>query len=110
MADRIPMTPALSDESMENKLVALAMEQAQKQLEAGTASSQIITHFLRLGSMRAQVELKELELKTQLAEAKIDSERAGQEVAKAVQDVLTALRSYTYIPGAEYDGDSNYEL
>ena len=102
--EELTMTPPLNDEAQENKLISLAMRQAQKQLEDGTASSQIITHFLRLGSVRAQVELEKLELENRLIEEKIQAERSGQQLNEMFAEVLAALKSYTYSPG---DIDAN---
>jgi len=102
---RTNMTPPLTDESMENKLISLALRQAQKQLEEGSASSQIITHFLRLASTRAQIELEKLELENKLLQEKILSEQSGQEIRDKVGEVLEALRSYTYLPPGGDDAD-----
>jgi hypothetical protein len=102
--DEQTMTPPLNDEAQETKLVVLAMKQAQKQLEEGTASSQIITHFLRLGSVKAQVELEKIELENRLLEEKIQAERSGQQLNEMFAEVLAALKSYTYSPG---DVDAN---
>ncbi len=94
------MTPPLNDEAQETKLVALALKQAQSHLEEGTASSQIVTHFLRLGSIRAQVELEKLELENRLLEEKILAERSGQQLNEMFGEVLAALKSYSYaVPG-----------
>ncbi len=90
------MTPPLNDEAQETKLVALALKQAQLHLEEGTASSQIVTHFLRLGSIRAQVELEKLELENRLLEEKILAERSGQQLNEMFGEVLAALKSYSY--------------
>ncbi len=98
MTEKI-MTPPLNDEAQETKLVALALKQAQKHLEEGTASSQIVTHFLRLGSIKAQVELEKLELENRLLEEKIQAERSGQELNEMFAEVLVALKSYSYSPG-----------
>lgn len=93
------MTPPLTDEAQETKLVSLALQQAQIQLEEGTASSQIVTHFLRLGSIKAQVELEKLELENKLLEEKILAERSGQQLNEMFTEVLAALKSYSYSPG-----------
>lgn len=99
------MTPPLNDESQEVKLVALALRQAQQQLEDGTASSQIVTHFLKLGSIRAQIELEKLELENRLLEEKIEAERAGQRLNEMFEEVLHALRSYSYVAPGVNDVD-----
>ena len=95
------MTPAITDEAMENKLVALALKQAQGQLEEGTASSQIMTHFLKLGSLRHQVELEKIRLDSKLVEEKILAERSGQQSNEMMVEVLEALKSYSYAPPEE---------
>ena len=95
------MTPAITDEAMENKLVALALKQAQGQLEEGTASSQIMTHFLKLGSLRHQVELEKIRLDSKLVEEKILAERSGQQSNEMMVEVLEALKSYSYSPPGE---------
>lgn len=92
------VTPPLNDESMEKKMVSLAMKQAENQLKKGTASSQIVTHFLKLGSIRAQIELEQLQLQNRLLEEKIESERAGQQIQEQIAEVINALRRYSPPP------------
>ena len=98
-------TPSINDAELESKMIDLAISQARKQLEAGTASSQIVTHFLRLGSLRAQVELEKLELENNLLQEKITSEQQGQQLNEMVQEVLAALNSYSYRPPGADDVD-----
>lgn len=100
------MTSPISDESQENKMIALALKQAERQMADGTASSQIVTHFLRLASSRNKVELEKLRLENQLLEEKIQAEQSGAYTAQMVEDVLAALRSYSYTP----PGDSNVDI
>lgn len=52
------MRPALTPEARENQLVSLAVDLAEKQLREGTASSQVITHYLKLGSTKERIEKK----------------------------------------------------
>lgn len=98
-------TPPINDAELESKMIDLATSQAREQLETGTASSQIVTHYLRLGSLRAQVELKKLELENNLLEEKITSEQQGQQLNEMVQEVLAALNSYSYRPPGADDVD-----
>ena len=94
------MTPALTEESQESKLISLAFRQAQEQLEAGTASSQIVTHFLKLGSSRNDLEMKKIDLETKLIDAKIAAEESGQQIPELYLEVVQALKRYTApIPG-----------
>lgn len=97
------ITPAINDDDQESKLISLAFSQAQKELEEQSASSQVVTHFLRLGSQRAKIELQKLVLENQLLEEKIISERSAQDLSESVQEVIAALKSYTYTPPGEDD-------
>lgn len=91
-------TPPINDAEQESKMIDLAVSQARNQLERETASSQIVTHYLRLGSLRAQVELEKLQLENNLLEEKITSEQQGQQLNEMVQEVLQALNRYSYVP------------
>ena len=64
------MRPALTPEARENQLVSLAVDLAEKQLREGTASSQVITHYLKLGSTKERIEKEILEKQKELIEAK----------------------------------------
>ena len=48
--------PALTPEAREDQLIALATNLAEKQLLEGTASSQVITHYLKMGSTKERLE------------------------------------------------------
>ena len=48
--------PAMSPEARENQMIALAVDLAEKQLLEGTASSQVITHYLKLGTTKEKIE------------------------------------------------------
>jgi len=96
-------TPPFDDKDQEKKLIALAYVQAEEELKNGTASSQIVTHFLRLGTQRAELEQAQIELQNSLLQEKIIAEREGQKLTEMVDDVLRALRSYMYVPPGEAD-------
>lgn len=88
------MRPALTPEGRENQMISLAVDLAEQQLREGTASSQVITHFLKLGTERAQLEKEKLKHENALAAAKteaIRSEKASEEFYKKVID---AVRNY----------------
>lgn len=87
--------PALTPESEENKMIALAVNLAKKQLLEGTASSQVITHFLKLASTREKREQELLDKKIELAKAKTDliaSEARQEELYKEAIDAFKLYR------------------
>ena len=90
----ISMRPALTPEARENQLIALAVELAEKQLREGTASSQVITHYLKLGSTKEKIEKEILEKQKTLIEAKTHKIQSDQRVEEIYSEALEAMRSY----------------
>ena len=62
--------PALTPEAREKQLIALAVDLAEKQLIEGTASAQVISHFLKLGSSKETLEKEKLEEENKLLRAR----------------------------------------
>ena len=89
------MRPAMSSEGREQHLINLAMERAEQQLVDGTASSQVITHFLKLGTVQSQLELEKMRAENLLIEAKIrnlDAQATSQEL---YQEAIAAMARYS---------------
>ena len=91
--DRI--RPALTPESRENQLIALSVDLAEKQLREGTASSQVITHFLKLGSTKNQLELEKIRHENALLEAKTQSIQSAKRVEELYENALNAMKDYS---------------
>lgn len=100
---RVPETP----EAREQQLISLAIDLAEQQLRDGTASTQVITHYLKLGSSREQMEQKMLASKTELVEAKIDSLQSAKEVERLYSEAMRAMRIYG---GKEHFEEGDEEL
>ena len=97
-----PMRPALTPEARENQMIALAVDLAEKQLREGTASSQVITHYLKLATVKEQLEREKLKKETALLTAKTDSLESAQRVEELYKDAIEAFRSYS---GGGPDGE-----
>lgn len=94
--------PALSPEARENQLIALAVAQAEKQLMEGTASSQIICHYLKLGSTRAQLENEKLKEENRLLRAKSEAITSGEDAKKKYEEAIAAMMKYGGHSSEEY--------
>jgi hypothetical protein len=92
---RKPRRPATSLEGRENQLISLATELAEKQLIDGSASSQVITHFLKLASTREKLEQERLHRENLLLSAKVDQIASGKRIEEMYEKALTAMRQYT---------------
>lgn len=86
--------PAVTEEGRENQLVSLAIDLAEKQLEAGTASSQVITHYLKLGSTRERLEQERLHRENQLLDSKVEMMASAKRVEELYETALNAMRMY----------------
>lgn len=75
-------------------MIALAVDLAETQLAKGTASSQVITHYLKLGSVRESLEREKLIGENKLLAAKADSIASGKRVEELYANALNAMRSY----------------
>ena len=89
-----PMRPGLTPEARENQMIALAVDLAEKQLREGTASSQVITHYLKLGSTKERIEKEILEKQKELIEAKTRSYQSAEEMKELYTSALEAMKQY----------------
>lgn len=97
------MRPALTPEARENQLISLAVDLAEQQLRDGTASSQVITHYLKLGSTKERIEKEILEKQKLLIEAKTESLQSQQRIDALYQEAIRAMRNYSGHGGESED-------
>lgn len=93
--------PALTPESKENQMISLAMDLAEKQLMEGTASSQVISHFLKLGSTKERLEKEKLEEENRLLKAKTEALQSAKRVEELYADAISAMKRYSGNGGAD---------
>lgn len=87
--------PALDPEARENQLISLAVDLAEQQLRDGTASSQVITHYLKLGSTKEKIEKEILEKQKELITAKTETLKSAQRIEELYTNALSAMRDYS---------------
>lgn len=85
----------MSVEGRENQLIALATDLAEKRLREGTASSQEIVHFLKLGSERERLEREKLLSENKLLKAKTESIESSQEIKELYAEAIKAMKGYS---------------
>lgn len=86
--------PARSPEEWERRLSAMAYELAERQFADGTASAQVITHFLKAGSSREVLEQERLRTEAKLTEAKVEQLAALERREELFTEAIRAMRSY----------------
>lgn len=102
------MRPATTTEAREDQMVALAVDLAEKQLREGTASSQVITHFLKLGSTKEKLEKEKLMEENKLLKAKTESLKSQQRVEELYSKALQAMQDYSGKRIEEDEEDEEY--
>lgn len=96
--------PALTPEARENQLIYLATELAEQQLKDGTASSQVITHYLKLGSSKEKIEKEILEKQKELITAKTEALQSAKRIEELYTNAINAMKSYSgHIEEDEYE-------
>lgn len=97
---------ATTDEGRESQLVSKTLDLVERQLDDGTASSQVMTHFLKIGSTRERLEQDRLRREVELLEAKVEQLASGKRVEELYSEALSAMREYN---GQVSDDYSQYE-
>jgi hypothetical protein len=87
--------PATTPEARENQLIAAAVDLAEQQIRGGTASAQVVTHYLKLGTTRERLEQERIRQENKLLEAKVESLASGARVEELYRNALTAMRAYS---------------
>lgn len=86
---------ARTPEAREQELASIAYDVAEEQMRNGTASSQVLTHFLKMGSTRERLEQMRMEHEIELMEVKKESIANQQKVEELFTAAIDAMRSYT---------------
>lgn len=93
--------PALTPEARENQLISMAYDLVEQRLLDGTATSQETTHFLKLGSTKARLEMEKLQKENNLLVAKKDALDSSKRVEELYTNALEAMKTYSGNRNAE---------
>lgn len=86
--------PARNPQAREQQMISYAVDLAEKQLIEGTASSQVITHFLKLGASNYELELEKQRKEISLLEAKVKALESAQHTEALTEAAINAMRLY----------------
>lgn len=104
--------PGSTPNARESQMIELADQLAERQLREGTASAQVITHYLKLGSSRERLEQEKLALETELVKAKTEAITNQARSEELFADAIKAMRSYQGVhpePLEDEHHDQDYE-
>ena len=86
--------PALTPESREEQLIGLAIDQAEQMLLNGTAPTQIVVHYLKLGTKQHRKEVEALEKEIELKDAKIKALEGTEDIKALYENALRSFKEY----------------
>ena len=98
--------PAISPEIREQRMIDLALDRAEQQLRDGTASAQVITHFLKLATEKERLEREKLESEAALKRAQVEAIKAEKESSELYAEAIAAMKLYS---GNSEEYDFEYE-
>lgn len=87
--------PPLTAEGKEKQMISLAIDCAEKQLREGTASSQVITHYLKLASIKNELEMEKLRKENELLKAKTEAIKSAKSQEELYAKAIAAIRLYS---------------
>lgn len=96
--------PATTPEARELQMTALAFDLAERQLTEGTASAQVITHFLKLGTEKEKLEREKLRHENILLETKAEQIASAARMEELYSKAISAMREYS---GQSEDSDED---
>lgn len=102
--DRTSLTPAMTPEGQEDQLISLAVDLAIKRLQEGTASNQLVTELIKLGTTKERLAKEKLQRENEMLKAKTEALEAARESGRKYAEALKAFREYSGYSG-EYDDD-----
>ena len=98
--------PAQTAESREQQMISLSVNLAEKQLREGTASSQIICHYLKLGSMKERREREKLEEEIKLLRAKTEELQTAKHIEELYSEAIQSFGLYSGRDNGELNDES----
>lgn len=99
--DSVGLPTATTPEGRENQVIAMAYDLAEKQIREGTASAQVITHFLKMGSQKERMEREVLAEQRKLLTAKTGAMESSKNMEKMYEDVINAMKRYSGSGGVD---------
>lgn len=108
MAKKRRPRPATTPEGRENQMIALAVDLAEQQILDGTASAAVLTHYLKMGTAREQLEREKLRRENTLLEAKAESLASAARIEELYSEAMKSMQAYRgeyQEPTEEFDED-----
>lgn len=101
-------TPARTPEEQETVLISKAFKLIERQIDDGTASSQILSQYAKLGSSRERLEQERLVNENAVMRKKLETMEAAIDLKNLMEDALGAFVGYQGGKTSDEDDDEDY--
>lgn len=99
------ITPAMTPEDQEDQLISLAVDLAVKRLREGTASNQLVSEIIKLGTTKERLAKEKLQRENEMLRAKTEAIEASRRNGEMYAEALKAMREYAGVQAIEDDYD-----
>ena len=86
--------PAMTQDAREKQLICMAYDLAEIRMRNGTASSQEVVHFLRMGSQRDKLEKEIMGEQKKLVTAKAGAYESARNLETMISDAMEMFKVY----------------
>ena len=100
------LRPGDTSDDRQKQCIMLAYDRAEQQLIDGTASSQVITHFLKMGTVKEQLEIEKIKNENLVLQAKAEDIQNSKDIKILYADALKAFSTYS---GQDSEDDEEYD-
>lgn len=87
--------PARNPEDREIQIAAKAIGLVERQIDEGTVSAQVLSHYVKFASREAELQREKLRRENELLKAKVDGMASTQRLESLYEDAIKAMRSYS---------------
>jgi len=76
-------------------MVGLAMDEMERQIREGKASSAVLVHFAKLGTAKEELERAKIERENRLLDARVQQLASGEEYIALAKEAMRVFAGYT---------------
>ena len=102
------VTPAMTPEDQEDQLISLAVDLAVQRLRDGTASNQLVSEIIKLGTVKERLSREKLQRENEMLKAKTEAIEASKNNGEMYMKAIRAMKLYSGF-GDEEDDDYEFE-
>lgn len=106
--ERPSITPAMTPEDQEDLLISLAVDVAVERLRNGTASNQLVSEIIKLGTVKERLTREKLQRENEMLKAKTEAIEASKNNGEMYIQAIKAMKIYSGIQDVDDEDEYDY--